>query len=1409
MRAGKNLILLFTLNILTLFCAIAHDDIFFIENKGQWNPEILFKADIPGGKLFIEKNRFTYLFYDSKKLGEIQHKKNNDTLDCHSVFVNFINSNSNIIPEKGGKLDYYHNYYIGNDKSKWATGVGLYTSLVLRNFYNGIDLEIKSVGASVKFNFIVAPFANPADIQILYEGQDRIWLENNNLKILTSVNLFIERMPEVYQLIGEQKKMVKCRYQLNNNLLTFSFPKNLDNQYQLVIDPLIIFSSYSGSVADNFGYTATYDDSGYAYSGGTVFGLGFPVTKGAYQIVFKDGHVGDVWGSGDNRDIGILKYKPDGSSLVYATYLGGSGNEDPHSMVVDKNYNLVVFGNTSSVNFPIGNTFYDSSFNGNYDIILAKFSTDGKSLLSSTYVGGSNSDGLNGYFTGRKPNESILGFNYGDSYRGEVNINHKNQILVATTTKSSDFPVTSGAFQYSYGGGLQDAVVMKFSNGIDTLLKASFIGGNDDDAGYGIAINSANEYYVCGGTRSVNLKTIQGKYNTMYNGGVADGFVYYISDDFSTLKAATFIGTSQYDQVYFVQTDVKDNVYITGQTKSDFFPVKNVKYYRPKGKLFISKLNPGLDSLIYSTVFGNGGANPDLAPSAFLVDVCERVYFSGWGGKLNHDYSHNTGSYTTGLPVTPDAFQKSTDGSDFYVSVFSRDIQSLLFATFYGGNRSTDHVDGGTSRFDKKGVVYQSVCASCGGWDTDFPTSPSNVHSHYNLSNNCNNAVFKIDLNIPDLFADFSIDTIFCVADSTHIINKTIGGATYYWDFGIAKRSDDTSTAFQPRFRYTDTGVYKVTLIASNINSCDLFDTMFRYIRVYNQAEADFTFQNLACKNEIQFEASSKYGQNFKWNFGDNLSKNNFSTAKKPIHIFSDSGFYSVTLIVDSGTVCEYKVVKKIRIDTLPLAKISYNLDTCNGLVTFFNQSQRSSSSFWDYGDLSYSSNNQPKHTHKYATADSFHLLFIAMPNTVCADTAETDILITVQPATMVIKLDTCRHTASFIGISAYAKGMGIWNLGDGKDSMWTDTILNYKYQKAGNYIVLLVANYGTLCVDTVRRVMNIPELPVALFSDSTRLCHPDAMFFNHSLNASKYEWVFGNGQSSTQNDSVKTSYNNKGTYLVNLIAVSANNCRDTFTDTVRIIRMAIADFSVKWDSCTNKIKINNYSTKNTKHFWDFGNGITDTTQKKSFSKVIDTSGLYTDTFRIYTIKLLVKDSVCIDSAQNQVMIIHSPKPDFNVSYDSCQPIAIFSSKTKGAINIYWDLGDSTTSEKSNFIHKYKSKGNYSVMFYINKDTICTDSVSKSIYVGEYDPAKIDIPNVFTPGGDGVNEVYYLKNMNFKCDNYEFYVYNRWGQLVYKAINEPVVWNGKVNGIPLSAGTYYYVFKSSTTDKAGTITIIR
>jgi gliding motility-associated-like protein len=717
----------------------------FIENRRQWDPRILFNAEIPGGNLFIEKNSFTYNFMDREAFKKIHdHKMGQYDVKGHTVRVKFLNANPDSYTGKMEQAPEDYNFFLGNDPARWVSGIKACGKILIYDLYKGIDLELYSLeNQYLKYNFIVHPGADPSQIKMEYSGADKLFLHKGRLNIVTSLNTVIEDAPLTFTMSSSKTSQnVNCRFVLNENVLSFAFPSGFPQGEKVIIDPKVIFSTYSASLSDNWGFTGTFDNQGHAYSGGTVYGPSFPVTTGAYQTVYRGGVT--VPGSGEDlaRDCGILKYSPDGTQLLYCTYLGGSHNEQPHSMVVNNAGELCIFGTTFSGNFPVTAGTVDPTFNGKADIFVLKLSADGKNLLASTFVGGSERDGLNGSTAEKFPSTSPICYNYGDEFRGEIVNDANDNIYVASCTEGG-FPVKNG-FRNSFGG-VQDGCVFKMDNSLSAILWASYVGGSAFDAAYGIAVDEMNNIFVCGGTNSADLKFNVNGLNPSYLGN-RDGFLIKVHISGSALEHGTFVGTSFYDQAYFVQLDKYGNPYVTGQTAGgSVYPVSQNIYTNPNSGQYITKFTNDLSQITRSMVFGSGRSQPDISPCAFLVDKCERIFISGWGGRTNRPDQGN-GGFTTGLPTTTDGFQRSTDGSDFYVAIFSKNLNNLLYGTFFGGNAIEEHVDGGTSRFDKEGIIYQSVCGGCGGDSTNFPTYPNpGVYGPKNKSNNCNNAFFKID----------------------------------------------------------------------------------------------------------------------------------------------------------------------------------------------------------------------------------------------------------------------------------------------------------------------------------------------------------------------------------------------------------------------------------------------------------------------------------------------------------------------------------------------------------------------------------------------------------------------------------------------------------------------------------------
>ena len=818
---------------IVLFCSlIAKANHPLIENKGQWPKHVHGMFDFPSGHLFLEGSSLTYDFWDYSEVSaaHANHKPLTKTPQVygHSMKVEFLNANSDLDALFESEMPGYCNYFLGNDPSKWAAHAKRYRGAWFQELYDGIDMHFYTNDFTLKYDFIIAPEANPDLIQIEYNGADQLYLENGRLVAELSVNQLIEQAPIAFQIIGNEKVYVKCEFNLQGKVLSFRFPDGYQTSYPLTIDPELIFSTYSGSFSDNFGYTAAFDDEGYLYSGSSSFGAGYPISVGAYQ---------EEWGGGDGQgnlngtDIAISKYDVSGTFLVYSTFIGGQNDELPHSLITNENGELVVFGTSSSLNYPTTIDAISEDFQGGpnlapegvgvqyvngCDIVVSKLSASGDVLIGSTFIGGTGNDGVN--------NSGNLKFNYADEFRGEVEIDSQGNILIASCTNSNDFPTVNQIQNASLN---LDGVVFKMNSDLTNLIWSTYYGGNSDDACYSLAISSQDEVIVCGGSLSQGLEGTDGGWQTANNDETVDGFIVKLNEAGNTILAGTYLGSSSYDQAYFVELDNEENIHIYGQTMAtgNTFII-NALYGDPSSGMLVTKFNPELTELIWSTVFGTGSGKPNLSPTAFLVDVCGKIYLSGWGGSTNTNSNPDTDN-VFGMETTDDAYQDTTNGSDFYLLVMESDASDLVYASFFGGNQSNEHVDGGTSRFNRKGQIYQSVCAGCGGND-DFPIFPANAVSPINNSNNCNNGVFKFDFQLPISVADFFVPTIGCVNEDIPFTNTSAGFESVSWDFG-----DDTgSSQNNPVHTYTDAGTYEITLVVSNPATCNMTDTLKKSIEI-------------------------------------------------------------------------------------------------------------------------------------------------------------------------------------------------------------------------------------------------------------------------------------------------------------------------------------------------------------------------------------------------------------------------------------------------------------------------------------------------------------------------------------------------------------------------------------------------
>jgi gliding motility-associated-like protein len=1097
----------------------------FTENKGQWEQPITFRGTLPAGNFYLHTNGFTVVQHNTDDLMRFYHGHHGQghagsqtgsgpgappkaasaraatvvptasdiAIHSHAYKVQFTGgaANPEIIPDK--VVPGYNNYIIGNDPSKWSSYVQSYQALLYKNVYPNIDVRYYSENNRLKYDLIVHPGGNVNDILMKYEGVNKLLIKNKELIIKTSVGDVKELYPYSYQFDkAKGKQEIACSYELvDNNTVRFKV-KGHTSTSTLIIDPTLIFSSFTGSRANQYGFTATPGPDGSLFSGGIVFESGFPVSTGAYQTTHKPGGHRKV-------DIGILKFSPNGTQKIYATYLGGSADDMPHSLFSDPQGNLVIMGRTYSTTDYPGTLIGDG---GGCDIIVSKLNATGTALIGSLRIGGKELDGVNiedQLESGTYRISSLLR-NYGDDSHSEVILDAAGNIYVAAQTQSFQFPIRGSGFQNALAGG-QDGVVMKIDPNCSNVIWSTYLGGGADDAAFVLALHPAtNEIYVAGGTASNDFpgdKT--GVYQGAINGGSGDidGFVAVIANDGSSVNRSTYMGTDRVDLVYGIQFDRNHYPYIMGVTRGVWQPV-NAAFSNPGSKQFIAKLQKDLSGFVYTTVFGSGSAQPNISPVAFLVDRCENVYISGWGGWITPATGTQPDPYqlagTAGMPVTTDAIKSTTDNRDFYFIVIEKNAASLLYGTFFGQDGGYgEHVDGGTSRYDAEGVIYQAICANCYGSaqytvTRPYPITPGVIGPSNGTGNGgCNLSAVKIAFNFagvgsgPRAYFNGVLDTVGCVPFTITFKDTIRNAKTYEWNFGDGTPDVITSN-FEVSHTYTAVNTYQLRLIAVDSTTCNIRDTAYLTIRVRDD-KANLAMnitKQPPCESLLyQYDNNTTFppGKPFKdssftWDFGDGTRITPASLSIQ--HSYAAAGTYKVRLILIDTNYCNSpdSIEQELRVSPLVDARFETPAAGCiPHTAVFDNTSLAGQDFFWDFGDGSTSTEVNP--IHQYSDTGTYRVKLIVIDSNTCNIIDSTEMNITVHPVPVAdfsfSPIPPQMNTPTIFTNLSTGAVRYTWYFGDGDSTVKNnaDTV-SHQYNVTGTFNACLVAYNQFDCTDTI-----------------------------------------------------------------------------------------------------------------------------------------------------------------------------------------------------------------------------------------------------------------------------------------------------------------------------------------------------
>lgn len=1363
--------------------------IWFKENKGQWHDRVRYAADITGGKVILEKNRLAYIFLsgagaqdpladaplehgnvhhhpsDADELLQAYHQEAQtdpigarvryhrrmhhlpDQMSGHVLHADFVGANPDPVLFAGGSSSSYENYLLGDDPSQWAKHVFAFRTVTYQELYPGVDLNLSTGEHGLELDYLLQPGANPQDIQVQFEGAEDIYLQGEALVVETTVGKMMEAPPVAYQqnAAGEWEEL-PCRFVLNEATQTagYTFPEGYDSTKTLLIDPpVLVFSTFTGATADNWGFTATYDNEANLYSGGLINDVAignqsYPVSPGAYQVNYAGGQ---ATGGSLNyaSDMALIKYDSTGSQRLWATYLGGSFNEAPHSLWADPQQNLYLMGTTRSNNFPTTAGSYDPTHNGNVDIVVSRLSADGTQLLASTYLGGPNNDGVNNI------GNPLYNF-YADDSRGEIILDDSGKVYVASSTNSPAFPITPGAYDNTFAG-TQEGLVFRMDSTLSNLEWSTYLGGSAYDAAYSMKVDTAGNVYVVGGTESTDFLPSPGNWQPTYQGGTADGFVVRLNNSGTAALAATYAGTNAYDQVYFVELDEAGDVYITGQTAGNW-PIEKVDYSNNNSGQFITKLNTNLDSVVYSTRFGSGSGQPDITLTAFLVDVCGNVYVSGWGGL-------NGAGNTTGMPTTPDAFQSTTDGADFYLIVFHQDIDSLFYATFFGSPGADEHVDGGTSRFDKNGVVYQSVCAACGAGNT-FPTTPGSWSPTNGFPTNCNNAALKFQFDLLDAAQaefDFNISSNQgCAPFTVDFTNNSLNGTGYEWFFGDS--ANTSSTDPDPTFVYSDPGIYDVKLRALNPGACNESDSVIKQIFVYAANIPDFTVQQQNCQLDVQLVNNTINGTTYFWDFGDGTTSTDFA----PGHVYNQPGVYTIKLVVNPGTLCSDSIEQDIRVGLDPIIDISADTTFCSLSAQMVNNSQFAQDHLWEWGDGSPPATNAaPGHT--YASPGNYLIHYTAI-DTFNGCTAEDSLEVFVSDISSAgFSGGNPACTDSLFAIdTSFNVVSRSWEL-DGAP-LGTDSILNGNFSAPGIYQLSLTINAGTPCEETITRPIRVGFTPVPDVQIDTAFCSLNISTQNQTSFAQEYEWAFGDG-SSSQAPAPNHSYASAGDYSVVFTATDTfRNCSASDTLEIGVYDFASAGFLIDQENCTEEVTFIDTSFNGVSNRWSFGNG-QQAQGQDSLTVQYAAAGSYPVTLRIN------EGTGCADSVTLPVEIPVIAEADFTIQSTLCDSIVFLTNTSPEAESFLWQFDTLGTSNLEDPSFEFFFSDTFEVTLVANPDSLCPDTLTQ-LFRGQYPTtANFELPDT------SCDSLVALEDLSLNAFEIEWRIRRLGEQMPFTSFNTP------------------------------------
>ncbi len=651
--------------------------------------------------------------------------------------------------------------------------------------------------------------------------------------------------------------------------------------------------------------------------------------------------------------------------------------------------------------------------------------------------------------------------------------------------------------------------------------------------------------YITGITKSTDLPVQAGAYQSALK-GTEDAYVAYFKNQ--QFQQVSYLGTDAADGGYLLDLDPSGNVHVLGLTRG-VYPISAGVYSNANSGQFVHALDPTLSKTIFSTVIGSRKGTPDISPTAFLVNECGNIYIAGWGGMVNVRTAYNSQSSTNGMVVTSDALQATTNGNNFYIAILETGAKAMLYSTYFGSvsppnpaEDRGDHVDGGTSRFDKNGIIYHATCA-CGG--TRFPTT-AKAWSRTNNSENCNNAAFKIDID--RLKADFDVydgtkkDVVQgCAPLKLTFVNTSVGGVDYIWE---VNGSGFSREKIQSEYSFNQAGEYTVTLRAFNRLTCKREDIATRIIKVSSLnvvTDGDTT----VCRG-VPVPLMVKGGTDYTWSpaLGLNDTKSATPTAK-----VNETTDFKVEVKDASGCVVT-KSVKVTIDDSKPDFLAGKDTTICPGQSVILTSSGSALGYRWTGGaglsdtvgtritasptvtttyivEAQYGDGCRPTKTVKVTVDSNKPDFAVSPPQLVCAGQK--------------VNLRATGAATAFV-----------WK-GDSTLSAYSGPSITASPAVTTTYTVQ--AQYADGCKPEKQIVVQVDRAYEPLFEivRAGEACNEPVKyeFRNLTKNAQRYEWNVGIGGMVTTPDVREAVYQQPGEYTISLTAYNQAGCALTVSRTL------------------------------------------------------------------------------------------------------------------------------------------------------------------------------------------------------------------------------------------------------------------